>query len=64
MRTTQFCFRDFSGKLITSKDTPFVDATGSTIVPSFGAAFIDGRGCRRRIGQPFFDFSGELIEPR
>ena len=64
MQTIQFCFRDFSGKLITSKYTPFVDATGSTIVPSLGVAFIDGRGCKRLVGQPFFDFSGELIEPR
>ena len=64
MQTIQFCFRDFSGTLITSKDTPFVDATGSTIVPSLGTPFIDGRGCRRRVGQAFFDFSDKLIEPR
>ena len=64
MQTIQFCFCDFSGKLITSKNMPFIDATGSTIVPFVGTPFIDGRGFSRCVGQPFFDFSGELIEPR
>ena len=64
MRTIQFCFRDFSGKLITDRKMPFVDATGMTITPSVGMPFVDGRGRLCLVGQPFFDFSGELIEPR
>ena len=64
MINTRFCFRDFSGRLITSKNMSFVDATGAVISPTVGTPFIDARNRRCYVGQTFYDASGELIEPR
>ena len=64
MRDYKFCFRDFSGKLIMSKGTPFTDATGQIIQPVVGTPFIDGLGRRRNVGMSFVDADNKLIEPR
>lgn len=60
----RFQFYDFSGKLITGKNMPFVDATGATIMPVYGTPFVDGHGEHRRVGQSFWDYLDEYIEPR
>ena len=61
---TTFRFRDFSGKIIDSKKSSFIDASGKLIIPAKGTSFIDGRGKVCRIGSAFIDADGNLIEPR
>ncbi len=63
-KSSVFRFQDFAGNIITDKKTPFVDATGKIITPVLGTPFVDGRNRTRHVGESFFDFSGELIEPR